>query len=197
MANVLVHLPSKEIFRFQRVSRSFVNAIRRSPEVRKRMFLHQHIERSADTVSALNAVVNPFFIGAGGRKWYIWISRGLSLKGAIQMNPSSFLDTQVYSGLRERIMLDIDVRPFRTFGIIMIDDFVEEQETIRALLVNKLSRMSEMIPDFEERVGTELSIRLMDPSDIGNSMRAGRRAQWQQNGFRTSLDLVFLPSDGA
>jgi hypothetical protein len=121
------------------------------------------VEKTADTASTPNAVVNPFFVVVGGSVWDIRISRGLSLERAIQVDPTSFLDTQVSSGLRERIMLNMDVQPAGNFGVIVIDEFVEEQETIRALLVRILSKMSETIPDFEKGVGLDFSMQIMDP----------------------------------
>lgn len=41
LTEILVHLPPKKIFEVQRVSKSFLSAIQKSPEIREKLFLRQ------------------------------------------------------------------------------------------------------------------------------------------------------------
>lgn len=147
LANVFVHLTPQTIFGVQRVSKSFVNATKKSPEIQEKLFLRQRDPGQGHTLhdgSSTAGYVSPFFVGAGGRNWHLGTAVGESTRARIRSEQSSILDTFAFDSPRGVILWQIQSQS-NEGGIIMthpIHGFYNfGGETIRSLLERALDSL--------------------------------------------------------
>ena len=138
LANVLVHLPPRNIFEVQRVSRSFINAVERSPEIQEKLFLRQRkaiknvlanaVEHTQPTLNRINPLFHQVkmlgkIVGIDSRKC-------VSLE-------STILDTYLLDTPCGKIGIDVAVHDHRGRLSIVFEKrshIVDTGKTLRDLM---------------------------------------------------------------
>jgi hypothetical protein len=141
LTNILVHLPPKNIFGVQRVSKSFLNAVQKSPEIREKLFLRQRkIIKSVSVEGGEPAklTINPLLL-RGNMKL-----EGFGIKNISAVNiQSSILDTYPLDVPCGEIVFVLEVRDHvgRDGRWTLVETIiVDTGKTLRGLLEPLLRR---------------------------------------------------------
>lgn len=147
LTNVLVHLPPKRIFEVQSVSKSFLNAIQKSPEIQEKLFLRQrrkikNVPAERRSVEHAKLATNPLLLREGWQMCSIGIDNIPNVK-----IESSILDTYPLDVPCGEICLNVEVSDRKERRIVAESEILGTEKTMRELMASLLRKKSDLIVD--------------------------------------------------